>query len=359
MENCVNRSLYSSVEYLDCLLYTSDPEVLEATLRVLVRSAPRWSYQRDIKANLAVFSSRLMIIASPWNLRKDVVTFIDDNESSDAATHTNEFRLLVQERTTSVLQQHADTIHFQFFRTADDVKRIEDEESSSGVGAGGVTGSRRAQAKKPHGQTTLPIAEGLVTIDVPVDELCQDATNSIHKQAEQALSKLVAKFRVPHTHQYELRHRMYVALAFARGDTQLRLSLLRSRINAATVLSQLMNEQEFKNLFLSREPNFTSDIITLLQPEVHAPLSLQTTVLLALEGLLKQRREVSGAYVSLNASANHGVLMFILRKALTTSDETPVFPYEFMSALYGFLTNMTVTMNGGQLLVSAGAVPVF
>ncbi|KAJ1800970.1 E3 ubiquitin-protein ligase tom1 [Coemansia sp. RSA 2399] len=359
MENCVNRSLYSSVEYLDCLLYTSDPEVLEATLRVLVRSAPRWSYQRDIKANLAVFSSRLMIVASPWNLKKEVVPFIDDSESSDVATHTNEFRLLVQERTTDVLQQHADTIHFQFFRTADDVKRIEEEEHASGVSAGGAAGSRKAQAKKAHGQAASPIAEGLVTIDVPVDELCQDASDSIHKQAEQAFSKLVAKFRVSYTHQYELRHRIYVALAFARGDSQLRLSLLRARINAATVLSQLMNEQEFKNLFLSREPNFTSDIITLLQPEVHAPLSLQTTVLLALEGLLKQRREVSGAYVSLNASANHGVLMFILRKALTTSDETPVFPYEFMSALYGFLTNMTVTMNGGQLLVSAGAVPVF
>ncbi|KAJ1770309.1 E3 ubiquitin-protein ligase tom1, partial [Coemansia sp. RSA 1843] len=359
MENCVNRSLYSSVEYLDCLLYTNDPEVLEATLRVLVRSAPRWSYHRDIKANLAVFSSRLMIIASPWNLKNDVLPFIDQNESSDVATHTNEFRLLVQDKTTNVLQKHAGTIHYQFFRTADDVKRIEEEEPASGASAAGATSNRRAQSKKHHGQSPLPISEGLVTIDVPVDELCQDASDSIHKQAEQAFSKLVARFKVSQAHQYELRHRIYVALSFARGDSHLRLSLLRARIHAATVLSQLMNEQEFKNLFLSREPNFTSDIITLLQPEIHAPLGLQTAVLLALEGLLKQRREVSGAYVSLNASANHGVLMFILRKALTTGGEAPVFPYEFMSALYGFLTSMTTTMNGGQLLVSAGAVPVF
>ncbi|KAJ2695632.1 E3 ubiquitin-protein ligase tom1 [Coemansia sp. RSA 1285] len=367
MENCVNRSLYSSVEYLDCLLYTSDPEVLEATLRVLVRSAPRWSYHRDIKANLAVFSTRLMIIASPWNLKKDIVPFIDQNESSDVAAHTNEFKLLVSSRTTSVLQRHAGNIHYQFFRTAEDIKRMEkerevnEEERGIGMGVAGATSSRSQQSKKQqHGHSPASsIAEGLVSIDEPIDKLCSDATVSIHMQMEQAFSKLVAKYKVSSAHHYELRHRIYVALAFARGDSQLRFLLLRARINAATVLSQLMTEQEFKNMFLSREPNFTSDIITLLQPEVHAPLSLQTTVLLALEGLLKQRREVSGAYVSLNASANHGVLMFILRKALSTADEPPAFPYEFMSALYGFLTSMTTTMNGGQLLVSAGAVPVF
>ncbi|KAJ2510900.1 E3 ubiquitin-protein ligase tom1, partial [Coemansia sp. RSA 2049] len=214
MENCVNRSLYSSVEYLDCLLYTSDPEVLEATLRVLVRSAPRWSYHRDIKANLAVFSTRLMIIASPWNLKKDIVPFIDQNESSDVAAHTNEFKLLVSSRTTSVLQRHAGNIHYQFFRTAEDIKRMEkerevnEEERGIGMGVAGATSSRSQQSKKQqHGHSPASsIAEGLVSIDEPIDKLCSDATVSIHMQMEQAFSKLVAKYKVSSAHHYELRH---------------------------------------------------------------------------------------------------------------------------------------------------------
>ncbi|KAJ2621035.1 E3 ubiquitin-protein ligase tom1, partial [Coemansia sp. RSA 1358] len=368
MENCVNRNLYSSIEYLDCLLNTSDPEVLEATLRMLIRSAPRWSYQRDIKANLVALSARLMIIASPWNLKRDAVPFINQGLADDIASHTNEFRLLVQDGVTEVLQKHAGVIHYQFFRTADDIRRLEEEDAASASNAGAsTTGNRKPQSKRGQSQSAAgasrgsasSITEGLITIDVPISELDIELSASIHKQMEQAFDQLVAKYRISQTHHYELRHRIYVALALATGNTELRLLLLRSRIYAATVLSQLMGEQEFKNIFLSREPNFTSDIITVLQPEVHAPLSLQTAVLLALEGLLKQRREVSGAYVSLNASANHGVLMFILRKALTNIGEPPVFPYEFMSALYMFLTSMTTTMNGGQLLVSAGAIPVF
>ncbi|KAJ2448110.1 E3 ubiquitin-protein ligase tom1, partial [Coemansia sp. RSA 2424] len=179
---------------------------------------------------------------------------------------------------------------------------------------------------------------------------------------QQAFDRLVLAYRVPASHHYELRQRIYVALALARGDQALRLRLLRARIYAAGVLSLMMGEQEFKNGFLSREPSFTADIVGVLQPEAQAPLSVQTAVLLVLEGLLKLRSELSGAYVALNASANHGVLMFVLRKAFgagSSDADAPAYPYEFTSALMSFLTAMANSMNGGQLLVSAGVVPVF
>ncbi|KAJ2806658.1 E3 ubiquitin-protein ligase tom1, partial [Coemansia guatemalensis] len=397
LENCINRNLYSSVDRLDGLLNTSDPDVLECTLRLLLRTSQRWSYQRDLKANQAMMSGRLTTLADPWHIKKDLVSSVEHGAEENIASHTNEFRLMSRHESTEPLKKHAGVVRYQFFRTAEDVQQLESASaithasapaaerpepsqqarSAAAVstpeprrragntsGEGGGTSSHRKSARKSQSQLTpgrmsSTVTEGLVSIHAPVHDLGIDASASICEQVRQALDKLVAKHKVPSAHHYELRHRILVALAFATGNSDLRYTLLRSRIYAAAVLSQLMNEQEFKNMFLSREPSFTADIIGVLQPEAHAPLSVQTAVFMALESLLKQRSEVSGAYVALNASANHGVLMFILRKAFTNIDAPPVYPYEFMSALYFFLTGMANNMNGGQLLVSAGVVPIF
>ncbi|KAJ2449738.1 E3 ubiquitin-protein ligase tom1, partial [Coemansia sp. RSA 2336] len=375
LENCINRNLYSSVDRLECLLNTSDPTVLENTLRVLLRASQRWSYQRDLRANQAVMSSRLITLADPWHVKKDALLARDADES--IVSHTNEFRLLARDQNTQLLKPQGEVIRYQFFRTAEDLQQLEKEATGTGAldrlaaapdtrkRAGGGGESAHRKTKKSHlqqsdaGRSTTAVSEGLVSIHVQLNELGIDRSASVSQQMHQVVSKLVEKYKVPRSDRYELRHRVFVALAFATGDSELRFTLLRSRIYAAAILSQLMNEREFKNAFLSREPNFTADIIGVLQPEVHAPLSVQTTVFLALESLLKQRSEVSGAYVALNASANHGVLMFILRKAFADVDGPPVYPYEFMSALYFFLTGMANNMNGGQLLVSAGVVPIF
>ncbi|KAJ2753368.1 E3 ubiquitin-protein ligase tom1 [Coemansia pectinata] len=367
LENCINRNLYSSVERLDQLLNASDPEILEHTLRVVLRTAQRWSYQRDIKANLATISVRLTAIADPWNVKKHLpaAASTDSSEAGALVLHTNEFRMLANDEHTELLKKHADVVDYQFFRTAEEARLLEEEPATTAPPATPSVShaQRKAQSSKRSHGTAAAVSEGLVSINARIWDVCDAAAaGGVHEQMQQAFDRLVLMHRVPASHYYELRQRIYVALALGRGDQALRLRLLRSRIYAAGVLSLMMGEQEFKNAFLSREPSFTADVIGVLQPEAHAPLSVQTTVLLVLEGLLKLRSELSGAYVALNASANHGVLMFVLRKAFAAGSndaDPPAYPYEFTSALMSFLTAMANTMNGGQLLVSAGVVPVF
>ncbi|KAJ2031003.1 E3 ubiquitin-protein ligase tom1, partial [Coemansia sp. S610] len=371
LENCINRNLYSSVERLDQLLNASDPEILEHTLRVVLRTAQRWSYQRDIKANLATISVRLTAIAEPWNVKKHLPALAPaasaggDTDTGALVLHTNEFRMLASDEHTELLRKHADVVDFQFFRTAEEARLLEEEAVATAPLATPSTShaQRKAQSSKRSHGTAATVSEGLVSINVRIWDVCDKAASGgVHEQMQQAFDRLVLSYRVPASRHYELRRRVYVALALGRGDQTLRLRLLRSRIYAAGVLSLMMGEQEFKNAFLLREPSFTADVIGVLQPEAHAPLSVQTAVLLVLEGLLKLRSELSGAYVALNASANHGVLMFVLRKAFaagTDDADPPAYPYEFTSALMSFLTAMANSMNGGQLLVSAGVVPVF
>ncbi|KAJ2788259.1 E3 ubiquitin-protein ligase tom1 [Coemansia interrupta] len=366
MENCINRNLYNSVERLDCLLNTNDPEVLEYTLRLLLRAAQRWSYQRDLKTSLTTMSGRLLTIAESWQLQAQMQdtaasttaattgSGIDDDElalAEGTASHTSEFKTLARDYIDASLQTSASAVRFSYFRTAEEVQQLEaDHLRGSGSSSSGSVPKSDAPVFK----------EGLITIDVSLESLgfSRDSSASPEKLL-QVFDNLVTQYSIPETQHYKLRHRIQVAASFMSGDSSLRFSLLRSRIYAAAILSQLMSELEFKNGFLSREPNFTANIIGVMQPEVHAPLSVQTAVLLALEAILKQRSEVSGAYVALNASANHGVLMFILRKAFSSISDQPVFPFEFMSALYGFLGTMSTNLNGGQLLVSAGVIPIF
>ncbi|KAJ1669595.1 E3 ubiquitin-protein ligase tom1, partial [Coemansia sp. RSA 25] len=359
LENCINRNLYSSVERLDQLLNASDPEVLEHTLRVVLRTAQRWSYQRDIKSNLAAISARLTAIADPWNVKKSLPSAAADAEAGALVLHTNEFCMLASDEHAELLKRHAGVVHCQFFRTAEEARQLNEEPALPSPAPRSKT---PAQAQAPK-RSQVTASEGLVSISAHIWDVCDgNAAGGVQAQMQQAFDRLVLAHRVPASHHYELRQRIYVALALARGDKALRLRLLRARIYAAGVLSLMMGEQEFKNGFLSREPSFTADIVGVLQPEAQAPLSVQTAVLLVLEGLLKLRSELSGAYVALNASANHGVLMFVLRKAFgagSSDADAPAYPYEFTSALMSFLTAMANSMNGGQLLVSAGVVPVF
>ncbi|KAJ1850939.1 E3 ubiquitin-protein ligase tom1, partial [Coemansia sp. RSA 2703] len=363
MENCINRNLYNSVERLDCLLNTNDPEVLECTLRLLLRAAQRWSYQRDLKTSLTTMSGRLLTITESWQLhgqKQDTAaataTVDSSAEGEDEATvdgtasHTSEFKILARENIDTSLQISASVVCFSYFRTTEEAQQLEADYSCNNNSSSGSMTKSDAPVFK----------EGLITVDVSLETLgFTRGISASEEELRQAFNKLVAQYNIPELQQYKLRHRIQVAASFMSGDSSLRFSLLRSRIYAAAILSQLMSELEFKNGFLSREPNFTANIIGVMQPEVHAPLSVQTAVLLALEAILKQRSEVSGAYVALNASANHGVLMFILRKAFSSTSDQPVFPFEFMSALYGFLSTMSTNLNGGQLLVSAGVIPIF
>ncbi|KAJ1862686.1 E3 ubiquitin-protein ligase tom1, partial [Coemansia sp. RSA 486] len=270
MENCINRNLYNSVERLDCLLNTSDVEVLECNLRVLLRAAQRWSYQRDLKTSLTTMSSRLMTITESWHLQTDgasAATTVSTTVSTTAAeteaeaeaeadkpsatgsatSHANEFRVLVSDNIDSIIQKNASFIRFSFFRTSEDARKLEEDAiaasepgsvAQAGAGSSALAGgARRSQSKK----AACHFKEGLVVIDVALESLIKKSDN-IDEQMRQAFNALVSRYKVPTVHHYELRHRIQVAATFVVNDASLRFALLRSRIYAAAILSQLMSE---------------------------------------------------------------------------------------------------------------------
>lgn len=73
----------------------------------------------------------------------------------------------------------------------------------------------------------------------------------------------------------------------------------------------------------------------------------------AFDGIARHRNKLSEVLTALNASANHGTIMQILRRTNTAN----IYPQSFLDALYTFVGYLLQTQPGGQMLISAGIIP--
>jgi E3 ubiquitin-protein ligase HUWE1 len=72
-----------------------------------------------------------------------------------------------------------------------------------------------------------------------------------------------------------------------------------------------------------------------------------------LDAITRHRNKLSEVLTAINASANHGPMMQILRK--TNSNEA--YSQPFLDALFTFVSYLLQTQPGGQMLMSAGIIP--
>ncbi|KAJ3196456.1 hypothetical protein HDU67_004019, partial [Dinochytrium kinnereticum] len=69
-DNCANRSLYNSYEHLLSLLHTSDLDILDATLRLLLRLVQRMYRQKTMKSLLAPALEAATVLAQALGTRE-------------------------------------------------------------------------------------------------------------------------------------------------------------------------------------------------------------------------------------------------------------------------------------------------
>ncbi|KAJ1672073.1 E3 ubiquitin-protein ligase tom1, partial [Spiromyces aspiralis] len=147
---------------------------------------------------------------------------------------------------------------------------------------------------------------------------------------------------------------------------------------ALAVLATVVNDKEFRMIAVSFEPQLVPELVAAFRPETRAPVRTQICVLQCIDSLIRRRDQIAELYSSLNVSANHGVLMYVLRRAFapsdhgrlplpsTTTDSSVVradsgagmakYPRQFLDSLQALIMSMTPWHNSSQLLVSAGAV---
>ncbi|KFY50994.1 hypothetical protein V496_09038 [Pseudogymnoascus sp. VKM F-4515 (FW-2607)] len=223
----------------------------------------------------------------------------------------------------------------------------------------------------PSRSSTLPAAapaeekatSSLKVIDVPASKVSE---HSVQQLLEEYL------LSVPDASKYTLLTKLRVAKALSSSlDT--RRQMLAVRLLAVTNLAYIYPEPSFLEKVLkqdSDEPRRLQLIYQLAelihppaQGDLGIPRSLQTIAVNALEGLAQHQHKYQDVCTALNTNVNHGVLLYIVRKAVAEmAIDEPGDKHtendEWHSALFALLSHVATLPRAGNELVTAGLVPI-
>ncbi|CAO3635514.1 unnamed protein product [Mucor hiemalis] len=277
------------------LLNTFDIDVLKQVLHFMIRPAQRINNPRAIRTSFVVPQDRIIELARGWsNVQADLLRVTQDLEVTPKMM----------------------TLNLQFYRTV--------AESSSNANL---------------------TSEGnqVVTYLITDEDLKKDDI--------EIFTKIVKEYDIPKEYQFELANR--VRIAKHMKEAHLRRQLLGIRILAISIMSHAVSETTAQNKVFIYEPHLIAQLAELLSPENKVDYDIQTFVLYALDAITRHRNKLSEVLTAINASANHGTMMQILRK--TNSNES--YPQPFLDALFTFVSYLLQTQPGGQMLMSAGVIP--
>ncbi|KAI7822225.1 hypothetical protein BC939DRAFT_194256 [Gamsiella multidivaricata] len=366
LENCTNRNLYASYEQLNDLLHARDLDVLESCLRLLLRPAQRHSAQRSSKSIFTVSQDRLLALAHSWGNKEhgmDLLQLAGENVNIPeqlTALNFQFYRTISQSKPAtdaSTAVSDAPSKASSTFSTATTVKPSSSSTTATAQQTHSPTKQRRSShpGSSPSTSTTVastiaPACEGMVVIH---------ATNIGRLGASdyEILAHFVKEYQIPEEHQFSLLNRIRVAIGIS--VPQRRQQLLIVRILAVAVMAHVLSEAVVIDKFLTFEPEIIQSLIELIHPDHKAPYNLQTVALFALDGLARLRNKQTDVLTAVNASASHGVLLYMLRRVIAGLDSDSVtYPQEFLDAIFVFISFIIGSQPGGTMVISAGIVPV-
>ncbi|KAI9022914.1 hypothetical protein CLU79DRAFT_859109 [Phycomyces nitens] len=282
------------------LLNTFDLDVTEAVLRFILRPAQRVNNPRAIRSNFNPPHEHISFMVPAWGSCKNIVQCCrDDMEITDDMTD----------------------VKMKFYRFSDDQTKTPPVESSG-------------------------TEEGvqLVKLDVSGDKRsCTDIYN-----------EFVKTHTISRDDELTLANGIRIAKCITNPASRRQLVII--RLLALAIMGHTVSETGAQIRVFQYDPQLITSIVELLQPEKAIPVEVQTCALYALEALARYRGKLPEMLAAVNASANHGVLMQMLRK-INTPEIEHVYPTEFSEALFAFVSHLLQTQIGGPMLMSAGIIP--
>ena len=161
--------------------------------------------------------------------------------------------------------------------------------------------------------------EGLQTIDISLS----------HKTDRELFWELVEQYRIPNDYHFELLNKIRIANHRQEPTAQKQLLIIRfialvimGKMNrnhellvTHLMIAHTMSETIAQNRVFIYEPHLVSQIAQLVSyNNNNIPIDVQTYALYALDGIARHRTKVTEVLATFNASANHGILLHILRQ---------------------------------------------
>ena len=385
LENCGNRSIYSSSNHLSNLLHTTDLQILAATLEVSLELAKR--YQASIRrvnmpssrppasllsSHYNIDLDRIQLLASPF-VKTPIIHRSDDQSPVTptpssakakeratsvattrhaAVTHLNEISSIVKEdgcQDSSVKWAAWGDIRVSYHPQPSGTTQeqassqpVETGKSSTSAGPSTPTPLRRCATMGSSHQASrgarsighdgnpvssrTPRADQVVT---PATKRVEVAHSTLKSTSLYGLLEKVPE-DMPKSALYEYLNRLRISKALL-GSSESREQVLAVRLLAITNLAHIYPEHLFTEEVLRqdfdepRKSQLVYQLVELVHPSTtgnsSTPLWLQTIALSLLDAMSVFGGKYLDVATALNAYATHGVLLYLLRKAVAQMRE--------------------------------------
>ena len=419
LENCGNRSLYASSERLGDLLNTTSLSLLSATLQLAARLAHRYyaSRQKGAQSSQHLNNSLLQMhynidlekmqkLANPFTKPQSSISTPASSSTPTAkgkekahsskaifpaSVNINDLSALTQNTKSSVngSANHASTTektthhpsswehwgsvlltYYQSATVPKDDQKPPPTPTPSRRPSGLSRPSRLSNSDdSPEASSATsitkpeePTSGGMRQIEIPHSQIASAQVEDVLKDGLQNL---------PRESHYELLTRVRNAKALATS-VSMRQELVKIRLLAITNLAYIYPDVMFQQKILQQDSDqprryqIAYQLADLVHPPGNGtsgvPLKLQTVALGTLEALAKQKTKASDVCAALNVNVNHGVLFYLLRKAVAEmasedpeSDESE----ERREAVFSLLECLPPSApRTGENLIAAGLLEI-
>ena len=417
LENCSNRSLYNSSERLSDLLNTTSLSLLSATLQICVRLAQRYYTSRQ-RVSSASQHMNHALLASHYNIDLEKVQKLanpfakstsssppgpsstsdvpNGKERTSSTSHsnlqvadTNDLMTLIQgpplevnstKESNSISEDKAwmdlARVHFTYYQPSTTVKD-DQKPPTTPTPTRRTSGLSRLSRFSSSEESTEPVAAsaspnfdetkagGVKHIEISPTEISSTLTETILRDHLD---------NVPKDSAYDLLARVRTASAVL-GSASDRQQAVGARLLAITNLAYIYPEATFQQKILqpdSEEPRrlqLVHQLTSILNPtgngESGISPKLQTIALGTLEAFSKHKSKEPDVCAALSINVNHGVLFYVLRKAITelsTADGEGFNPdiEERRDAIFSLVEDLPrpSTNRVGETLVAAGLLEI-
>ncbi|KAG4300575.1 hypothetical protein PCK1_003004 [Pneumocystis canis] len=341
LDNCSNRNIYNSCNYLNDLLYSTDIDIVEYTLCLSLRLAQRVSSQRYYRSNYFISSERCLKLAMS----------LQQSSQERGTSGIDMVKLLSDSHVTDGYKN----VYYAFYRHLNPIEAIalttsnKDKESQTSAPSGKGKAKENQSFASPENLDDS--VEGMMAIKISSEKF-------YNRQVEDILNDAISTYNVSTTNCFDLMLR----IRFAKYvyDKKKRQQLICIKILAIAVLAYTVQEHVLHSRFFIFEPDIITNLAHLIHPDNKISKEIEIAAFYALEALAHHRSRLMDVLLALNASVNHGILMYVFRTMiieLESSVLTKTFSKEYVDALFLLIHYLTTTQQGGNMLTSAGIIP--
>ncbi|GFZ12610.1 LOW protein: E3 ubiquitin ligase-like protein [Actinidia rufa] len=306
LENCTNKHFYSSYEHhLSSLLASTDADVVEACLQTLAAFLKKTIGKYIIRDS--TLNSKLFAFAQGWGGKEEGLGLIT---------------CAIDDGSEPIANELGSTLHFEFYAA---------NELSNEI---------------PAAELSI---QGLQIIHLP--------NINTHQESDlELLNKLVIDYKVP----LSLRFSLWTRLRFARGFISLsvRQQYTCIRLYAFIVLAQACGNTDDLVSFFDTEPDFISELVSLLSYDSVVPEKIRILSLLALVALCLDRSRQPSVLTAVTSGGHRGILSSLMQKAIdSVVSNSSKWSVVFAEALLSLVTVLVSSSSGCSAMREAGFIP--